>query len=81
MKIEIITPLYTFLSVCFYSVNVKTAEPIGAKFCVGHHVTTGKVYGWSEKGIESLPQTLIPISLKLDGVNLWYFKLNLYDPA
>ena len=45
MKIEIITPLYTFLSVCFYSVNVKTAEMIGAKFCVGHHVTTGKVYG------------------------------------
>ena len=24
---------------------------------------------------------LILISLKLDGVNLWYFKLNLYDPA
>jgi len=48
MKIEIITPLYTFLSVCFYPVNAKTAEPIGTKFCVGHHVTPGKVYGWSK---------------------------------
>ena len=31
-------------SVCLYSINVKTAEPIGPKFFVGHHVTTGKVY-------------------------------------
>ena len=32
------------LSVCLYPINVKTAEPIGPKFFVGHHVTTGKVY-------------------------------------
>ena len=32
------------LSVCFYPKNVKTAKPIGPKFFVGHHVTTGKVY-------------------------------------
>ena len=34
-----------FLSVCFYSINVKTAEPIGPKFCVGPHMTPGRVYG------------------------------------
>ena len=29
--------------------NVKTAEPIGTKFCVGNHVTPGKViYEWSK---------------------------------
>ena len=27
-----------------YPINVKTAEPIGPKFFVGHHVTTWKVY-------------------------------------
>ena len=34
------------LSVCLYPINVKTAEPIGPKFFVAHHVTTGKVYEW-----------------------------------
>ena len=33
------------LSVCLYPINVKTAEPIGPKFFVGHHVIPGKVYG------------------------------------
>ena len=32
------------LFVCLYSINVRTAEPIGPKFFVGHHVTTKKVY-------------------------------------
>ena len=36
------------LSVCLYPINVKTAEPIGPKFCVGHHVTPGTVYGGEE---------------------------------
>ena len=43
------------ISVVLYSVNrkhcfffVKTAEPIGPKFFVEHHVTTGKVYEWSK---------------------------------
>ena len=36
--------LFVYLSVCLYPINVKTAEPIGPKFFVGHHVTTGKVY-------------------------------------
>ena len=34
------------LFVCLYPINVKTAETIGPKFFVGHHVTTGKVYEW-----------------------------------
>ena len=36
--------LSVWVSVCLYPINVKTAEPIGTKFCVGHHVTPGKVY-------------------------------------
>ena len=28
------------LSVCLYPINVKTPEPIGPKFFVGHHMTT-----------------------------------------
>ena len=32
------------LFVCLYPINVKTAEPMGPKFFVGHHVTPGKVY-------------------------------------
>jgi len=33
------------LSVCrLYPINVKTAEPIKFKFCVGPHVTPGKVF-------------------------------------
>ena len=27
-----------------YSMNVKTAEPIGPKFCVGPHMTPENVY-------------------------------------
>ena len=37
--------IYKFdLSICFYPINVKMAEPIEPKFFVGHHMTTGKVY-------------------------------------
>ena len=32
------------LFVCLYPINVKTAEPIGPKFFVGHLGTQGKVY-------------------------------------
>ena len=38
--------LFVCLSVCLYPINVKTAEPIGPKFFVGHHVIPGKVYEW-----------------------------------
>ena len=36
------------LGVCLYPINVKTAEPIRPKFCVGPHVSPGKVYEWSK---------------------------------
>ena len=36
------------LSGCLYPINVKTAKPIGLKFCVGPHLTLGKVYEWSK---------------------------------
>ena len=36
------------LFVHLYPSNVKTAEPIGPKFCVGPHMTPGKVYGYSK---------------------------------
>ena len=40
----------TCLSVCLYPnpINVKMAEPIRPKFCVGPHVAPGKVYGQSD---------------------------------
>ena len=37
--------LLVCLFVCSYPINVKTAEPIGPKFCVGPYMTPGKVYG------------------------------------
>ena len=37
--------VFVCLFVCLYPINVKTAEPIGPKFFVGHHVIPGKVYG------------------------------------
>ena len=41
--------LFVCLSVCLYPINVKTAEPNGPKFFVGHHVTTGKgMIKWSK---------------------------------
>ena len=40
--------LFVCLSVCLYPINVKTAEPIGPKFFVGHLGTPGKVYEWSK---------------------------------
>ena len=32
------------LFVCLYPINVKTAKPIGPKFCVGPHMIPRKVY-------------------------------------
>jgi len=50
---ETMSSIYKFglsvcLSVCLYPINVKTAEPIGPKFFVGHLGTPGKVYEWRE---------------------------------
>ena len=38
--------LFWCLSVCLYPINVKTAEPIGPKFFVGHLGAPGKAYEW-----------------------------------
>ena len=43
------------LFVCLYPINVKTAEPSGAKFFVGPCATPGLVYGWSN--YQNLPLT------------------------
>ena len=43
-QIENLNINLAFLSVCLYPINVKTAEPIGPKFFVGHLGTPGKVY-------------------------------------
>ena len=39
---------YACLSVYLFPIKVKTAEPIGPKFCVGPCVTPGKIYGCSD---------------------------------
>ena len=59
--------IYKFgLSVClFVSNNVKTAEPIGPKFFVWRHVTTGKVYEWSKFQIF--------VSIKIRSSYFWKF--------
>ena len=36
------------MSVCLHPINVKTAEPIGPKFCVGPHITSEKDYEYIE---------------------------------
>ena len=61
---------FACLSVCLYPINVKTAEPIGPKFFMGHHVTTGKVYEqklenrkWARSALK--PQCNINIKHKL----------------
>ena len=67
--------LLAWVSVCLYPINVKTAKLIGPKFCVGPHMTPGKIYEWSkfQKGIES--DFLISISLEPNVGDLRYFKL------
>ena len=58
--------LFVCLSVCLYPINVKTAEPIGPKFFVGHHVTTGKVYESSKF------QIFVSIKIR-SSLNFWKF--------
>ena len=41
---SLIYTLLVWLSVSLYPINVKTAEPIGPKFCVGPQMTPGKIY-------------------------------------
>ena len=41
--------IYFALSVCLSPINVKTAEPIGPKFCVGPHMTGQREDLWRLK--------------------------------
>ena len=50
--------------VCLYPINAKTAEPIGPKFCVGHHVTPGKVYSQGQELPQSFKIRRYLLSLK-----------------
>ena len=52
------------LSVCLYSINVKMTELIGPKFCVGLHMTPGKVYGWSKFSKIRLQKIRFPLNFK-----------------
>ena len=69
--LKIFPSIYKFglsvcLSVCLCPINVKTAEPIGPKFFVGHHVTTGKAYEWSKF------QIFVSIKIR-SSLNFWKF--------
>jgi len=58
--------LFVCLFVCLYPINVKTAEPIGPKFVVGHLGTPGKVY-------ESAKYQIV-VSIKIrSSLNFWKF--------
>jgi len=59
--------LFECLFVCLYPIYVKTAEPLGPKFFVGHHVTTGKVYEWSKF------QIFVSIKIR-SSLNFWKFE-------
>ena len=47
--------LFVCLFVCLYPKNVKTAEPIGPKFCVGHHVTPENTYLYTWRVVDVAP--------------------------
>ena len=55
--------LFVCLFVCLYPINVKTAEPIGPKFFVGH---LGTVYEWSKF------QIFVSIKIR-SSLNFWKF--------
>ena len=56
--------LLVCLSVCLYSINLKTAEPIGPKFCTGPNMTQGKVYGWSKSNKLGANKILLSLSFE-----------------
>ena len=56
--------------VCFFPINVKTAELIGPKCCVGPYVTPGKVYEWLN---------FKNLCLKVFFVKFWKCAKNVYE--
>ena len=65
MQSENFSKSLIYILICFsvrvYPINVKTAEPIAPKFCVGPHVTPGEVYECSKFQKISLNQNSIVI--------------------
>ena len=58
---------------CLCPINVKTAEPIGPKFCVGTHVTPKKVYEWSKcENIFFLKFFVVYIQTKKPGICTYF---------
>ena len=55
-----------------YPINIKTAEPIGPKFCAGPCMTPGKVFGGSElqKFISKEPQ--LRVSIEPESLELYW---------
>ena len=47
------------LSVCLYPINVKTAEPIPPKFCVGPHMTPEKVLNLKKKLVGKVKKKIL----------------------
>ena len=71
---QLIILLYLLcLSVCLYSVNNETAQLIGPKFCVGHRMTTGEVYGRYK--FKKLASYKLRFSLSLKNPGFYYIVL------
>jgi len=64
------------LFVCLYPINVKTAEPIGPEFFVGHLGTPGKVYEWLNFFCEN-PRIIFVLFYDVHKENM--FTINLED--
>ena len=62
--------LFVCLFVCLYTINVKTAKPIGPKFFVGSRVTPGKIYEWSYAAVfDKLFQRHLKLFSKMININ------------
>ena len=71
--------IYTFLvclSNCLCPINVKTVKLIGTKFCVGPHMTPGKVYGWSKLKISLQLLQLSSNFIKLKNSRNFFYEIN-----
>ena len=58
-----------------YPINVKTATPIGPKFCVGLHMSTGKVYQ-VDQNFKNVPPNKIQFSYNVENPrNFFFYKI------
>ena len=72
----IVWGLFVSFFVCLCLINVKTAEPIGPKFCVGPYLTLGKVYRWSK--FQKLAVNKIRVSLNLKIYEFIFYNLRTF---